>query len=159
MNPLEFLLVELHYIRTLQQFTDQFRGVRSRAKVQVVKFLSSLQGAENLVQDAFAWIGRREQRAVVKPSARVLFKKFKIASREIDGIICGRPRNRELRHSGMLNLHLSGPSGEARSPLQKASIQIQRGNHLSGLLAWLIRTQCADQGYGMAQPARMNAEV
>ena len=159
MDPLEFLLVELHYIGTLQQFTDEFRRVGSRAKVQVVEFLGSLQGAENLVQDAFAWIGRSEERAVVKPSGRALLEKIEIASREIDGIIRGRPRNRELRHSGMLNLYLSGPGGEARSLLQKAGIQIQRGNHLSGLLAWLIRTQCADQGHGMAQPACVNAEV
>src|SRR4051812_35275926 len=111
------------------------------------------------MQDAFAWIGRREQRAVIKPSARVLFKKFEIMSRKIDGIIRRRPLNREPGHSGLLNVYLSGPGGEARSPLQKASIQIQRGNHLSGLLAWLIRTQCADQGHAMAQPARVNTEV
>ena len=80
-------------------------------------------------------------------------------SREIDGIIRRRPLNRELRHSAMPDLYLSGPRGKARSLLQKASIQIQRSNHFRGLLAWFIRTQCADQGHGMAQPARVNAKV
>ena len=85
--------------------------------------------------------------------------KFEIASREIDSIIRGRPRKRELRHSVMPSLYLSGAGGKARSRLEEAGIEIQRGNHLRGLLAWLIHTQCADQGHLMAQTPCVNAEV
>ena len=159
MDPLEFLLVELHHVGTLQQFTDEFRRVGSRAKVQVVEFRGSSQRAENLMQNVLAWIGRSEERAVVKPSRRALIEKIEIVSREIDGIVRRRPANRELRHSAVPDLYLSGAGGKARSLLQKAGIQIQRRNHFRGLLAGFIRTQRADQGHGMAQPPCVNAEV
>ena len=135
MDPLEFLLVELHHIGMLQQFTHEFRGIGSGAKVQVVEFCGSCQRAKNLTQNVFPLIGRSEERAVVKPSGRVLLKKFEIVSREIDSIIRRGPRNRELRHSAIPNLHLSGSGRKARSRLQEASIKIQRSNHLRGLLA------------------------
>jgi len=65
-----------------------------------------------------------------------LLEKVEIASGEIDGIVGGRPRNRELRHSAVSDSYLGGAGGEARGRLKKAGIEIQPRNHLGGLLAW-----------------------
>src|ERR1051326_5368210 len=129
MDPLQFLFVELHHIGALQQFTDECRGVGSRAEVQVVEFRRPSEGAENLMQETFAWIGGSEEGTEINPSGRALLEKLEIAGREIDGIVRGRPRNRELRYTAVSDLHLSGAGGKARGRLQEAGIEIQRRYH------------------------------
>ncbi len=156
-DALEFLLVELDHIGTQQQFTDEFRGIGSRAKVQVVEFCGTPQSAETLMQDVLARRGRSEQRTVIKPSRCALNEKIEIMSGKVQSVICGRPWNRELRR--VSGRYLGGASGKPQCRLKKASIEIQSVNHLSGLPARLIRTHGTDQGNGMAQPARVNAEV
>ena len=119
----------------LQQFRHQFRGVGIRGAGSGRRILRLLSTRRE--SDAIRSCRGRSKRTACRsrPIRARPAEKFKIVSREIDGIISRWPRNREVRRSARPNLYLSGSGGKARGRLEEAGIEIERSNHLRGLFA------------------------